>query len=611
MTWLFRLVRLYPAPAAIVALIVVAAALHFASHHELSRWPAGLAIAIGAVPLVRDNVNSVRRGRYALDYIAFLAIGLSLVTANELVGAVIALMVVGGGAIEDYGVRRARRSLRLLEDRIPREALLLEPDGSTREVPIDDVAVGSLVVVRHGEVLPLDGELVTGEAIVDESSLTGEPFLIDKAPGDLVRSGTVNLGQSLTVRSSRPASESTYRRILKLVEEAQHQTTPMVRLADRYSVVFTILTIALAAGAWLVSDSLDRALAVLVVATPCPLILAPPIALMGGVNRAAREKVIVKRFAALEVLSRLDALIFDKTGTLTMGRPELAAVEIAPDAALSEDEAVGMAAAIERHSLHSIAKAIVEAAKARGVEQPAAHGVREVIGEGIEAQIDDRLVRLGRASASQAGITVGMTIDEAPAAVFLLEDRLKPNGEAVLQRLAGLGIDLTIATGDRRAPAERAAARLGTPIAIEAECTPEAKTVIIRRRQQAGETVGMVGDGINDAPALAQADVGLVFTHEEQTAASEAADVVLLAGDLESVWTAVSIARQSVGVARQAILIGMTLSGVAMLLAAAGLVLPLAGAFLQEAIDVTVILYALRATVGSAPPRAEPALAPG
>jgi heavy metal translocating P-type ATPase len=604
--WL-SLLQTYPLPPTVLALILVSVGLAQLGESRAARATAGLAIVVGGWPLFRGFIEDLRRGKYALDYIAVLAIATSVATAHELVGAVIALMYLGGRTLEEYGVRRARRSLSLLADRIPNQALVQAPDGVTLSVSIYKVSIGQIVLVRHGEVVPLDRELIDPQATLDESSLTGEPFLLDKVQGDEIRSGTVNVGRPIALRVLRTANDSTYHRILTMVAEAQASSAPLVRLAERYSVGFTVVTLALAAAGWYLSGDPVRALAVLVVATPCPLILATPIALMGGVNRAARERIIVKQLAALEVLTRVRCLIFDKTGTITVGRPTLVEVRITPGVALGADEALGIAAAVERQSLHPVAKALVDAARDRLLPGLPVEEVRETVGVGIEARVSGRAVRVRKSVSERQEMRVELELDGVLAATFVLEDHVKPRSRQVLEALLGMGIEVAIATGDRRAAAERAMERLGLPLTVEAECTPAAKRAAIGARQRAGLVVGMVGDGINDAPALAQADVGLVFAHEEQTAASEAGDVILLGGDVESVWRTVVIARDTVRVATQCILLGIGLSVVAMLFAAAGYIPPIVGALLQEGIDVAVIVNALRATQSHLPPLATPA----
>jgi cation transport ATPase len=307
---LVELARSYPRPLAMLVLLLLSLALD--RYADGYGDPLALVVIfVGAIPLVQDTIAALRERRYALDYLALLAIAAAIAAVEFQVGAVIALILASGRALEEYGVRRARRSLSLLADRIPRTAMVQENQQSAQPVPIEEMRVGTRVLVRHGEVLPLDGTLLTERAVVDESSLTGEPYLLDKVQGDGLRSGTVNQGPPLLMPVTREARDSTYRQILALVEAAQDSGAPMVRLADGYSLLFSSAAIALAIGAWWLSGSLDRALAVLVVATPCPLILAVPIALVGGVNRAARQKIIVKRLAALEVLARVTSLILD------------------------------------------------------------------------------------------------------------------------------------------------------------------------------------------------------------------------------------------------------------------------------------------------------------
>jgi heavy metal translocating P-type ATPase len=589
------MVRTYPQIVIMSILLVISLALDW----WRDGWGdplAAVVIAMGGFPLLRDTLVALRQGRFALDYLALLAIAAAVAAVEFQVGAVIALMLASGRALEDYGVRRARRSLSLLVDRIPRSALVEQPDNRVESVVVDDIDVGARVLVRHGEVLPIDGNLLSVRALVDESSLTGEPYLLDKIRGDPVRSGTVNQGESLWLSVTKPARDSTYRQILALVEAAQDSGAPMVRLADRYSVVFSAVAVSLAGAAWWFSGSIERALAVLVVATPCPLILAVPIALMGGVNRSARQKIIVKRMAALEVLARVSSLILDKTGTITVGRPELVSIELHPKTRLPASEMLALAAAVERHSLHPIAKAIVEAAQQRGLAVLPVGAVVETVGRGVEADVARHRVALRGAPGSYDEMRVLCEVDGHPGATFTLQDRVKPNARAVFQRILSMGIELALATGDRREAADRVVRELDLPVAVEAECTPEAKLIAIRSRQKSGHVVGMVGDGINDAPALAHADVGLVFTSEARTASSEAADVALLGGDIEQVWHALRIARDTVRVATQGILLGIGLSFAAMVVAAVGLLPPLIGAFLQEGIDVLVIANALRAT---------------
>ena len=457
-------VRAYPRPFIMLGLLLVSLALD-AYVPNLGDPLALVVIVLGATPLVRETIRALREHRYALDYLALLAIAAAVAAVEFQVGAVIALMLASGQALEDYGVRRARRSLSLLADRIPRIALVVADGEEAKPLPVDEITVGSTVLVRHGEVLPLDGELLSERALVDESSLTGEPYLLDKLRGDEVRSGTVNQGPPLKLRVRREARDSTYRQILGLVEAAQEGSAPMARLADRYSLVFSVVAIGLASVAWWYSGSLDRALAVLVVATPCPLILGVPIALMGGVNRAARDKIIVKRLAGLEVLARLSYLILDKTGTITVGRPELVRIESEPDAAFTADEVLAFTAAVERHSLHPIAKSLVEAAQTRCLPPLEVSDVQEVAGQGISAVVAQHHVVVHGASAPHGQMRVVCEVDGQ------YRSHLCTGGPAQARRARRLrkNSGTRSPTGDRhrRSPCRRRARRQTTRTPIE------------------------------------------------------------------------------------------------------------------------------------------------
>jgi heavy metal translocating P-type ATPase len=559
---------------------------------------------VGSWGLLVETVTLLLRRQYALDYIAVLAIGVGLWAGEYVVAMIIALMVSSGRTLEEYGVSRAKRSLTALVDRIPAEVLLWEdaPAGDGRpgaRAHVAEVAVGQRIYVRKGEVIPLDGVLVSPAGLTDESSLTGEPYEIEKLAGDPIRGGTVNLGDPIVVRVTRPAGDSTYAKIVAMVRQAQEEKAPLVRLADRYSGIFTVLSLTIAACAylyaeyWRGADGLHAILSVLVVATPCPLILATPIALLGGVNAAARNKIIVKSLASLEALSRIDAVIFDKTGTITLGQPRVSEVVNLSDR--SDAEILGIVEAIERSSLHPLAKALVAYARQHGATPVQATEVREEIGRGISGVVDGRRYALSRVQGG-AGMAIELTLDGARLAGFAFEDQIKEDSRRTIAELRRLGPRLFIFTGDRREAALKVAERLGSDVTVRAECSPADKQAGIEELRRQRNVTAMVGDGINDAPALALADVGLVFSNEEQTAASEAADIVFLGGDFALVGDAVRISRRTVGIAAQSILWGIGLSVTGMGCAALGLLPPIMGAALQEAIDVGVILNALRAT---------------
>jgi heavy metal translocating P-type ATPase len=596
--------------------VIVLGIVTYAALQAVGLSLAAVAVAAGVTllggwGLLVETVTLLAKRQYALDYIALLAIVVGLWAGEYVVAMLIALMVSSGRTLEALGVSRAQRSLTALVDRIPSEVLLWNEEQTSASagshlagrpgasVNVADVTIGQHVYVRKGEVIPLDGVLVSAIGLADESSLTGEPYEIQKVAGDPVRSGTVNIGEPVVVRVTRPAGDSTYAKIVAMVRQAQDEKAPLVRLADRYSTVFTLLTLAMAAFAYLYAvygrgtDGLQAILSVLVVATPCPLILATPIALLGGVNAAARKKIIVKRLASLETLSRIDAIIFDKTGTITLGRPhvcEMANLSDRPHA-----EILGIVEAIERSSLHPLAKALVAYARDHAAAPALAADVREEIGRGISGVVEGRRYALRRLEES-TGMAIELTCDDRRLAVFTFEDQLKDDSRETIQWFRRLGLQLFIFTGDRREAALKVAERLGPGVAVRAECTPADKQAGIDQLRRQKRVTAMVGDGINDAPALALADVGMVFSNEEQTAASEAADVVFLGGDVGLVKDSVAISRRTVGIALQSILWGIGLSVAGMGFAALGLVPPILGAVLQEAIDVGVIVNALRAS---------------
>ena len=579
-------------------LVILGAALYFVAlsfgFRPVAVVVAFAVVALGSFELVKDTATALRRHRFALDYIAIMAIGVSLATQEYFVAVILALMLSTGRALEAYGYTRAQESLTQLVDRIPQDVLVWRSPGSVEKAKLGAVSIGQEILVRKGEVIPLDGLLVSDGGLTDESSLTGEPYIMEKVRGDQVRSGTINVGEPLVIRVTRSEVDSTYTKILLMVSQAQHESAPLVRLADRYSGLFTIVTLVIAGAAYAVSHDVTRVLAVLVLATPCPLILATPIALMGGVNAAAKQRIIVKKLATLEVLSRCTAVVFDKTGTITLGRPRVVNLEV-----LCQDhtgtEILAISAAIERNSLHPIAKAIAAFAKEQAAPSLYARNIEERIGVGITGVINETRYTLQRAAES-TGITIELLEGYKPLARFHLEDEIKLDSRQIISRLQSRGVRVCLFTGDRDDAARRVADQLGGDIFVRSECTPEDKKQGIDDLTKQGRTVAMVGDGINDAPALAYADVGIVFSNEEQTAASEAAGIVLLGGELELVEIAFGIAKQTVSIALQSILWGIGLSIAGMLLAAMGFIPPIAGAALQEVIDVGAILNALRAS---------------
>jgi heavy metal translocating P-type ATPase len=571
-------------------------------------WAATTALLL--VPLTISVSRTLLRGDVGVDAIALVSMAGALALGEYLAGAVIALMLAGGNALEEVANRRARRELSALVERAPRVALIRRDDW-VEEVPVDDVVAGDVVLVRAGEVVPVDGLVVSEEAVVDESALTGEPLPVTVHGGGQVRSGTASAGGAFELRALRPAAESAYAALVRLVQQAESERAPFVRMADRYAAFFLPATALVAGAAWVASGDPVRALAVFVVATPCPLILAAPIALMSGLSRAARAGIVVKGAGVIERLGKARTVLLDKTGTITLGHPELAYV-VSLDG-VPEDETLRLAASLDRLSAHPLAAALVSGAEQRGLELSLPQSAEESLGHGIEGLVDGRRVLVGSArwlraqgvaAAEQAldegAATVYVAIDGAPAAVILLDDRLREDAALLVPRLREAGIEHTaLVTGDKPAAAERVAGELGIE-RVYAEQTPEQKLEIVRALQTQPNlrNVVMVGDGINDAPALALADVGIAMGTIGATVSSETADAVILVDRVNRVADAVHIGRRALAIARQSVLLGLGASLVAMGFAAAGFLTPVAGALLQEVIDVGVILNALRALRG-------------
>lgn len=548
---------------------------------------------LGSYKLFKESFISMLKKRFALDYVAILAIAVSLATGEYLVAAIIALMISSGRTLEEYGASAAKNSLTKLIDRIPSAVSVWKNGEVIKKENISRVKIGEEILIRKGEVIGLDGILVSQTGLTDESSLTGEPYAIDKIKGDQIRSGTINIGNAIVLKVTKAASDSTYRKIIDMVKRAQGEKAPLVRLADRYSVIFTFLTLGIAGFAYILTREINSVLAVLVIATPCPLILATPIALLGGINAAAKKRIIIKKLSNIEVLSRIKAVIFDKTGTITLGKPRISSFEKLTQN-YEEKNLLAISEALERNSLHPLAKAIVGFAKDKKSPICHAENVKEIIGSGIEGQVNNKKYSLSKLK--EEGMAIGIYEDKKLLAIFRFEDEIKKESKTILSYLKNLGLELFIFTGDKKTNAEKVAQEIGGNITVRAECSPEDKKEGIENLRDEGKTTAMIGDGINDAPALAFADVGMVFANDEQTAASEAADIVFLGGDFSMVLDSFKIAKKTIGIALQSIQWGIGLSIIGMIFASFGLIPPIVGAFLQEAIDVAVILNALRAS---------------
>ncbi|MDE5462215.1 heavy metal translocating P-type ATPase [Bradyrhizobium sp. CSS354] len=582
-------------------------------------WELGTAPVIGglAISIARDFLS----GRLGVDAIALLSMSAALALGQPLAGAVVALMYSGGNVLEDIAIARAERDLRSLVDRAPRQAHR-KAGERIEEVSIEAVSVGEELLVRAGEIVPVDGIIRSASATMDESAVTGEPIPVEKTRGSAVLSGSLNAGETFELAVTAPAGESTYAGIVRMVTAAQTAKTPFVRLADRFALLLLPVTLVVAFVAWWISGDLARSLAVLVAATPCPLILAAPVAFIAGVAQAARRGILAKGGGALEALARAHTVLFDKTGTLTVGGARLLSVEVAPGQ--DPDEVLRLGASLEQASHHVLAKTVVAAAVDRGLKLKTPEHVKEAMGSGLSGLIDGRQITAGsremilsgaelsswelratRRASWRSALIVFIAVEGRPVGALLLADELRADTPRAIRLLRDAGVArMVMVTGDRAAAAQAIGAALDLD-AVLADRVPSDKVEAVRAEQRLHPTI-MVGDGINDAPALAVADIGVALGARGASASSEAADVVILADRLDRVGEAIIIAQRARRIALQSIVVGMGLSLVAMIAATVGWLDPVPAAIVQEVIDVAVILNALRAltpALGSGGPR--------
>jgi heavy metal translocating P-type ATPase len=595
-------------PLATILVILIGLALRAgpSAAWGLRIWQIGL-IVLG-LPVVWSTVVGAFHGRLAADLVASLAVMAAVILRQPLAGLVVVLMQTGGEALERYAAGRASRAVEELEAAAPRRANRLR-DGAVEELPAERVQLHDRLLVRAGEMVPCDGVVLEGYSHIDESRLTGEPVPVSAEAGTNVMSGSLNLEGPLTIEVLALASESQYAKIVQLVRSAQSSKSPLQRMADRYAIAFTPITLAVCLLTWLVSASPIRVLAVLVVATPCPLILAVPVAMIGGINRAARRSIIIRHGEALERLGQATAVLLDKTGTLTVGRP--AVTTVLPAKPFSADEILGYAAAVDAGAGHMLARSIVDAGAERRIPIPTAHRVQEFPGQGVIGVVDGHRIALGSRSfiasrhadvppgwpeASRPRLRAWLAVDERPGGIIEFADRLRPEAHDLVDRLRKLGMrHIVLVTGDHEDFARTIAQALDIP-EVRADLLPADKVRVVEEFETAGERVLMVGDGTNDAPALTRASVGVALAAHGGGITAEAADAVVLADDASRVAEAITISRRTIGIARQSIWAGLGLSGLAMVVAAFGHIPPTLGAILQEVIDVAVILNALRAS---------------
>ncbi len=586
--------------------LVIGLALKFTGHHQFAEvvWTAGVAPALAA--LVFEIVRGLRSGEVGLDIVAALSMTAALIFGESLAAAVVAVMYSGGTFLESFAEGRARREMRDLLSRVPRTAAR-HRNGGLEETPLEDIEPGDRLLIRRGDVVPVDGRVASEGALLDTSALTGESLPVRLERDSEAMSGSTNVGEAFDLTTTRRAEESTYAGIVRLVEEAQRSKAPMSRLADRWSLGFLAVTVALAFAAWWFTGDPIRSVAVLVVATPCPLILAVPVALVAGLSRAAQFGVLIKGAKPLEAMARIRTLILDKTGTLTDGRPRIVSIDALDG--FAEEELLRLAAALEQATKHPVAQAVVAAAQERGLVLPPPSEVAETPGDGLLGVVEGRRVAVGghgfvtrciddatssHPALAAGSVLVAVAIDGKLAGHLVMADLLRDDARATLDGLRQEGVErIVLATGDRAAVAKRVVEGLGLD-GVRSELTPDRKVLLVLTERKNGPVM-MVGDGVNDAPALAAADVGVAMGARGAAASAEAAEVVLLVDRIDRLKSGMEIARKSKRIAIQSVAAGIGLSVLGMIAAALGHLTPVEGALLQEVIDVAVILNALRA----------------
>ena len=591
--------------------LILGFGLRFAGFESWVGWVWAFSATPVLLALLVEIANSLRRGDFGLDIVAALSMTGALALGQELAAVVVALMYAGGKYLEAFAEGHAQREMTALLSRVPRTTMR-HRNGALDEIGIDEVAIGDRLLIRQGDVVPVDGVVADRLAVLDQSALTGEALPCQHGNGESIMSGSTNVGEAFNLIAAQTAARSTYAGIVRLVETARQSRAPATRLADRFGLVFLALTALVAGGAWFWTGDPIRAVAVLVIATPCPLILAVPVAIVSGLSRAARHGILVKGGRALELMAGIRALVLDKTGTLTSGQAKVVAVHA--ETGFGENDVVGIAASLDQASKHIVAQTLVSEAHNRGLALSIPSDVVETAGEGISGNVRGKRTLVGgiqfvssrlprphrRASDSRSprhqpagAVVVALGVDDRPAGQIVLADELRDGIAQFLDKVRSLGVDrIVLATGDRRDVAERVTAGLGFD-AVRSELTPDQKVLVVLSERKAGPVM-MIGDGVNDAPALAAADVGVAMGAKGAAASAEAADVVLLVDRLDRIVSAIEIARRTRTIALESVFVGIGLSMIGMTAAAMGYLTPVQGAFLQEVIDVAVILNALR-----------------
>lgn len=580
---------------------IVALILEFGFHqNQLAFWLIAIVGGVMTISMLIGMIETLRSGKYGVDILAITAIVATLLVGEYWASLMVLIMLTGGDSLEDYASHQASRELRSLLDNSPQTAHRIDGE-SINDLSVEEVQVGDIILVKPGEVVPVDGRVLSGESFVDESSLTGESKPIEKKINDELMSGSINGDAALRFKVTKAAKDSQYQTLVKLVKESEAKPAHFVRLADRYAVPFTIIAYVIGGVAWFVSKDPVRFAEVLVVASPCPLILAAPVALVAGMSRSSRNGIVVKTGTTIEKLARAKSIAFDKTGTLTEGRLSVEKIKTVT-AEVSPEELMIYAASGEQDSSHILARSLVAYTKENHLSLFPVTNLEEVTGQGIQANVNGKELRVGKAVFAAAPVelsneqtAVYVSINNIYAGYITFTDIVREESAETITSLNRLGIEKTIMlTGDHQSIANKIASEVGIS-EVHAECLPEEKINVLRTLSEAERPSIMVGDGVNDAPALAIADIGIAMGAHGSTAASESADAVILKDDLTRVSEAVRLSQDTMRIARQSVLIGIVICVVLMLIASTGVIPALLGAALQEVIDTVSILSALRA----------------
>ena len=623
----------YPIPAiAIIGLIVGTVVHYIFNDEETGQWIWFITLVIGGAPIVFETIKEMLHGRFASDIVAMLAISTAIITNEAFPGVIIVIMQSGGKALEDYAFRKATTSLDELMTRSPKIAHRKINDNEIEDVDVERIRIGDQLVIRPGDLVPVDGTIVSGNAQIDESSLTGEPLSKIKHIGEEVFSGTINTGNIFEIKAKRISEESQYSKIVKLVKKAREEKAPIQRLADKYAVWFTPITLAMCGFGWLLTQNVQTILSVLVVATPCPLIFATPVAIIGGIDKAAKRSIIVKSGSAIEQISRADAIVFDKTGTITYGVPLVEDIILLDNFKknqngrninYSKDDILFKAASLEQMSSHPSAQSITRAGKEKFNSFPLPTSFHESSGSGVEGYVTGEHIMVGSYNYIESQFNANtnydtinsnrdllktitdfqkrgkmvalVNINGTNAGIITFTDKIRDGVATMIQDLKKKGMKETIMlTGDSLDNAKSIANQIGVDN-YKYDLLPEDKVNEVKKLREKFKDIIMIGDGINDAPALATATVGIAMGAKGTAISAEAADVVLLVDDVTKVSDVIHIGKETIKVAKQSIFFGMGISFLLMIFASFGLILPSVGALFQEALDIGVILNALRA----------------